>query len=71
MIVEAVQGDRVDLLVWSRLGREKGLVEVVIDLPENAGIADVMYDLPIGYKFTIPDWLIDQVQQVKQMKRLW
>lgn len=67
MIVEAAQGDRVDLLVWSKTGRDKDLVEQVVD--HNPGLADVMYDLPVGYTFEIPDYLT--IQQTPKMKRLW
>jgi len=67
MKLEAKQNDRVDFLVWANTGRDKGLVEAVVEA--NPGLYKVMMDLPIGYTFEIPDELLRE--QVKTVKRLW
>ena len=69
MKITAKEGDRVDTLVWENCGRDKGLVEAVLD--HNPGLSAVAYNLPALYEFEIPDELLNPAPELKPRKHLW
>ena len=53
MLVQAQQGDTVDLMCWRYYGSTRGLVELVME--RNPGLADHGPVLPHGLVVDMPD----------------
>lgn len=52
--VRSQQGDMLDYLVWKHYGRTEGIVEQVLDHPNNYGLAELPSILPLGTPVFMP-----------------
>ena len=68
MIVQAIEGDTVDLVCWRELGRTGRVVEDV--LLANPGLADRGPVLPNGTVVVLPESVVERTETVVTVQ-LW
>lgn len=72
VITVAGDGVTLSLLVWRRFRRPKlGLIERILAMPENYGLADLPAVLPVGTKVTIPIDIETPSTKTRNVVQLW
>lgn len=72
VITVAGDGVTISILCWRRFRRPKlGLVERILAMPENYGLADLPAVLPVGTKVTIPIDIETPSTKTRNVVQLW